>query len=293
MRRGDERSIARVFELDLHADFGVSAHEFRLGSGLLQREKAREGRRAVPGGVRAGEEEFARDAAFEFGGEDRLARGRALVGLGAAKRATGGGTSAATGRAREPRRRARLDRTLRRAGDGVASVASVASVAAPRAASAGASAAAHLGGRRSAPEGFVGVGGGGGALGESRETREDGSVAGASAQVAADRLLDLGAGGSPRARTQEGVHGHDKTWGAEAALRAVRLRDRSLHGVEAGAPRAEALDRDDVRALARVQREEAGVDGAVVHLPGVVRGDHHSARAATALAAAELCAGET
>ena len=68
------------------------------------------------------------------------------------------------------------------------------------------------------------------------------------------------------------------------------MREGLLHGVEAAALGPEALHGDYVRPLARVERGEAGVHGAMRHLAhrAVVIAEHDGTRAASTLATPEL-----
>jgi hypothetical protein len=107
---------------------------------------------------------------------------------------------------------------------------------------------------------------------------DDLHVAGAAAEVAAQRALDLVPSGV-RVRGQELLGGHDHPGDAEAALHGARQHERLLDEVRP-LGRAEALDRGDVGAGERRDLGDAREDGLPVHQ------DH--ARAALALAVAGL-----
>ena len=72
------------------------------------------------------------------------------------------------------------------------------------------------------------------------------------------------------------------------------MREGPLHGMQTPALGTEPLHGDHVRPLARVERGEARVDGAMLHLAlgSVVIADHYGARAASALTAPEFGAAQ-
>mmetsp|Transcript_24962 Transcript_24962/g.80406 ORF Transcript_24962/g.80406 Transcript_24962/m.80406 type:complete len:354 (+) Transcript_24962:3221-4282(+) len=124
---------------------------------------------------------------------------------------------------------------------------------------------------------------------ERLERLQDGPVARAAAQVAVEVALHLLRGGS-RLLLQQAVHGHHPARRAVATLRAVAGRQARLDGVEAGTLRADAFHRGDRRAVARAERVQARVDGAVRHVARhrVRHGHHHRARPAPTLHAPHL-----
>lgn len=109
-------------------------------------------------------------------------------------------------------------------------------------------------------------------------------------QIASQRLLDLLLRGRlGRLAAQQRHHAHHKAGGAEAALRAVRACQPLLDGVQPVARVAHALHRDDVAALGRIQRAQAGVDRAMVQRAvGFSGRQQDGAGAAAALAASQF-----
>ena len=81
----------------------------------------------------------------------------------------------------------------------------------------------------------------------------DGAIAGAAAQVALERLPEVGA-----LRLVERRRGHDHAGGAEAALEALRVEEGALHGMQFVAA-GKALDRRHLAALGAERRDEATV----------------------------------
>jgi len=95
---------------------------------------------------------------------------------------------------------------------------------------------------------------------------DDVGVGAATADVAAHQFLDVGVARAAWL-LEQGDRGHDLAGSAVAALVAVMLDERGLHGVEiAGVP--EALDRGDGVALVHDREREAGVDAAAIHMNG-------------------------
>ncbi len=121
------------------------------------------------------------------------------------------------------------------------------------------------------------------ALGGERDRLDDLGVAGAAADVAGDRLDDLGARRSGIAREQR-VRGQDHRRRAVAALHAVRLAERILHGRELARPGRHALDGGDGVAVGLHREHQAGAHRRAV--------DQHGAGAAHAVLAAGMRAGE-
>ena len=104
----------------------------------------------------------------------------------------------------------------------------------------------------------------------------------AAAEVAGQRLADLGVGGV-RLPGQQVVGLHQQPGGAEAALHRPRLDERLLEGVQVVALR-EALDRADLAALGLAGGDQAGADRHAVEVDG--------ARTALALLAGVLGPGQ-
>ena len=129
--------------------------------------------------------------------------------------------------------------------------------------------------------------------GEAAHAFEDRTESRAPADVAVEEVFDLLLGRLGM-RPEEREHVHHEAGRAVAALRAVEGGDPELHGIERLASRPDALGRRDDGAVQRDEWTQAGVDGRVLDaLPGGVPArQHHRARAAAALAAGELGAGE-
>src|SRR5262249_31298788 len=111
---------------------------------------------------------------------------------------------------------------------------------------------------------------------------DDVLVAGASAQVPLEGQSDLRVRGI-RIDLEQIDDGHDHAGGAEAALQAVLLVKRLLHGMEVTVP-VEALDRCDLSAVGLDCKDGARLHGASVEMDG--------AGAANGRVAADLRAGE-
>src|SRR4051794_39109568 len=110
---------------------------------------------------------------------------------------------------------------------------------------------------------------------------DDALVAGAAAQVARQRLADLLLA-RRRVAPQQVLRGDDLPGDAEAALDRTRVQERLL---QIGQPvRREAFDRRDLVPLRLRAEHEARIDGTAV--------EQHGARAALALGAAALRAGQ-
>src|SRR2546430_1021103 len=121
------------------------------------------------------------------------------------------------------------------------------------------------------------------ALGRELHRLDDLLVSGAAAQVAADRIADLRFA-RVRIRAQQGVRCDEHSRRAVAALQAVRLAEAVLqHAHRAVGPR-ETLDGGDAVAVRLHRVHEAGTHGFAVQ--------HHRARAADAVLAADVRAGE-
>ena len=129
--------------------------------------------------------------------------------------------------------------------------------------------------------------------GERAHAVQDRAIAGASAEVAAEDVLDLPLG-RRRVLLQERVRIHHEARRAEAALRAVVRRDAVLDRVEPFADAADPFDGRHHHAVDRAERPQAGVDGPVhrVARRRVAMREHHGAGATAPLAAAHLGPGQ-
>ncbi len=116
--------------------------------------------------------------------------------------------------------------------------------------------------------------------------RHDGSIAGAAAQVAGQRVVDGAAVGIGLGLVQR-EHRHHEARSAEAALRAVAVGQRLLDRMQRGAA-LQRLDGEQRAAVEGRQELDAGVDGAVADVVADGVADDHGARAAVAFGAALL-----
>jgi len=119
---------------------------------------------------------------------------------------------------------------------------------------------------------------------------EDRPVAGAAAQVARQRVAHRLPPG-PAGVLVEPEQAHHEAGRTEAALRAVALDHRLLHRMQR-VGHGEALHRVDGLAVHGRQEAETGVDAVPCEAIAPRFGDRHHARAAVALGAAFLRAGE-
>ena len=121
----------------------------------------------------------------------------------------------------------------------------------------------------------------------------DRAVAGAPAQVAAQRVQVEAVVRLPVRAVVLGGHAADEARRAVAALRAAADRHLVLDRVQ-GLGRAEALGGDDLLAVERGRRQQAGVQrGPLGRGVDAGPGDEHGAGAALTLGAALLGAGQT
>ena len=127
---------------------------------------------------------------------------------------------------------------------------------------------------------------------------DDRAVAGAAAQVAGERAADTGRV-RPAVLRLAGVveipQRHRKAWRAEAALRAVAVDQRLLHRMQRTTGlAAQVFDGEHGLAVERGDEAQAGVDGGQMQRRAFAAqfARHHGARAAVALVAAFLGAGE-
>ena len=127
--------------------------------------------------------------------------------------------------------------------------------------------------------------------------RDDRRIARAAAEVAGERVVDplraqrggavVGLGVVLVEREQR----HHEAGRAEAALRAVALDHRPLHGVRRAVRAGEVLDRQQLAAVQLADEPDAGVDRLVADAPVSEPPDRDRAGAAVALVAALLGAG--
>src|SRR5207248_5804201 len=121
------------------------------------------------------------------------------------------------------------------------------------------------------------------ALGGKLHRLDDLLVAGAAAQVPADRIADLRLG-RIRIRVQQSLRGDEHSRRAVAALQAVRLAEAVLQNAHRAVGFRETLDGGDAVAVRLHRVHEAGPYGFPV--------EHHRARAADAVLAADVRSGE-
>jgi hypothetical protein len=116
---------------------------------------------------------------------------------------------------------------------------------------------------------------------------DDRAVAGTAAQVSGEPVGHRLAVGD-LARLIEREQAHDEARRAEAALRAVIVDHRLLHGVEGAALGRQVVDRHHVGAVGHAGHQDAAVDGLVDHLAVDQPAERHGAGAAVAFGAALL-----
>src|SRR5467141_3456022 len=121
------------------------------------------------------------------------------------------------------------------------------------------------------------------ALGGELHRLDDLLIAGAAAQVSADRIADL-LFGRIRIRIQQSLGSDQHPWSAVAALQAVRLAEAVLQDAQRSVGFGETLDGGDAVAVRLHRVHEAGTHRLSV--------EHHRARAADAVLAADVRAGE-
>ena len=121
------------------------------------------------------------------------------------------------------------------------------------------------------------------ALGGERDRIDDLLVAGAAAQVAADRLADLLLG-RPRVGVEQRLRRDQHARRAVAALQRVRLAEAVLQHAQRAVGLRQALDRGDAVAVRLHREHQAGAHRLAV--------EHDRARAADAVLAADVRAGE-
>ncbi len=120
---------------------------------------------------------------------------------------------------------------------------------------------------------------------------DDRPVAGAAAQVAGDPVVHLVARHAPVGALVKREQRHDEARRAEAALRAVVLDHRELHGMQRAVLLGEVLDRHHLAAVHLSEQHDAGVDRLVHQLAVAHTAERDRAGAAIALATALLGAG--
>ena len=128
-------------------------------------------------------------------------------------------------------------------------------------------------------------------VGDRHRRPHDRLVAGAAAEIALQRLLDLGVG-RRRVGHPQRIERHHEARRAEAALRAVEIDHRLLHRMQAAVASPEMFDGDDMAAVERAEEADAGVDAFIDELALREPSDQHGASAAVALGAAFLGAAQ-
>mmetsp|Transcript_14058 Transcript_14058/g.37986 ORF Transcript_14058/g.37986 Transcript_14058/m.37986 type:complete len:343 (-) Transcript_14058:241-1269(-) len=88
---------------------------------------------------------------------------------------------------------------------------------------------------------------------------QDGAIPGAAAEVTPQRIFNVLLSRGLVRGAQQGVHGHDKTWGAKSALGAVGVGQLGLHRVHPGPHVTDAFHCHHVHALHSVQGAQACV----------------------------------
>ncbi len=121
---------------------------------------------------------------------------------------------------------------------------------------------------------------------------DDRPVTRAAAQIAGQRIADLGAR-RRLARLVQCEERHDEARRAEAALRAMAVDEGLLDRMQRSFRAFQAFDGDELLAVERGHELDARVDRAKAHAVAIEFGEDHGARAAIALGAAFLGAGPT
>ena len=124
-------------------------------------------------------------------------------------------------------------------------------------------------------------------LGRRLRRLDDRFIARAAAEVALQRLLDLGLARFRRFHPQRIKRHHDARR-AKPALTAMEIDHRTLDRVQRAIRARQMLDGDDMTAVQRGEEPDAGVDGLVDQRPVGQASDQHGAGPAIALGAAFL-----
>src|SRR3546814_5231513 len=98
----------------------------------------------------------------------------------------------------------------------------------------------------------------------------DRRVASAAAEVAGQGVIDHALAGKIFVVAGHGEERHDEARRAEAALRAVAVDHRLLHGMQPAALR-QMLDGDELAAIQSAEKLDAGVHGAVAQPTALAR----------------------
>src|SRR5438105_2110782 len=114
---------------------------------------------------------------------------------------------------------------------------------------------------------------------------DDRTIAGAAAQVARQRVVDI-APSRPARRLVEREQRHHEAGRAKAALRAVALDHRLLHRMQSAVLAAQAFDGDKRLAVERWHELDARIDSAIAQRAVVDFRRDNGARAAIAFGAA-------
>ena len=120
----------------------------------------------------------------------------------------------------------------------------------------------------------------------------DGLVPRAAAQVPLNGGFDL-MGSRLRGLHPQGVKRHDKTGGTEAALAAMEIDHSLLHGMQTPLGAGEMFNRDDMTAVQRRQKTDAGIHGFIVQHAILKPPNHNRTGPAIAFRTAFLGAGQT
>src|SRR5690606_20044915 len=116
---------------------------------------------------------------------------------------------------------------------------------------------------------------------------QDCFIAGAAAEIALKRLLDLRVGRF-RITHPERIERHHETRSAEAALRAVEINHGLLDGVQFAVVSTQMLDRHHMAAIERAETSDARIDAFVDQFAVEKPSDQHRAGAAIPFGAALL-----
>ena len=116
-------------------------------------------------------------------------------------------------------------------------------------------------------------------------------IAGAAAEIALQRLLDGRDGRIGRPHPQS-VERHDEARRAEAALRAVEIDHRLLHGMQLASLAAQMFHRHHMAAVERTEKADAGIDAFIDEPARRKLAHQHGAGSAIALRAAFLGAAQ-
>jgi hypothetical protein len=117
---------------------------------------------------------------------------------------------------------------------------------------------------------------------------DDRTIAGAATEIAGDRVVDLGAARLFPLKPKP-IDRHHETGRAEAALRAMAINHRLLHGMQHAIGIAQTFDRDQLTPVQHGCEQNTGIDRAVMHAVRCQLADDDGAGTAIALGTAFLC----